>query len=276
VARRIISGLIGMAIVALLGAALVALTHRHAGTHKVTSTAAAPSGPLPAAGAPELITIGRPGGTVSRAPVIDGRGVERNGVIHTVAPAAGSADVVALTFDDGPDPKWTPQVLQILDDAGIHATFCLVGRNVRRHPDLVRSIRDAGDAVCDHTENHVEHLDRRPLPIIDAEISLGAADIAAVLGSPPRLYRPPGGSLSPTVINTARAHGMGVLAWSIDPRDWKRGSPDSIFDYIVGSVKPGAVILLHDGGGDRSATVAMLPRLIGELTRRGYRFTMPG
>lgn len=213
--------------------------------------------------------------SVPRAVAASGTGHEVDGVIRTVVPSDGGGPVVALTFDDGPDPTWTPQVLQILHDAGIHATFCLVGRAVRRHPDLVRAILEAGNTLCDHTQGHTEHLDRRPLPFIEAEVGQGREAIVDAAGQPPRFYRAPGGSLSAAVIDVAHRDGMAVLGWSLDPRDWKHPPAAAILDYILAGIRPGAVVLLHDGGGDRSSTVAQLPSLIGELTRRGYRFVVP-
>src|SRR5207245_1764642 len=198
-----------------------------------------------------------------------------DGVARRVAPDDGATPVVALTFDDGPDPRWTPQVLAELRQAGIRATFCLVGVNVRRHPELVRAIHDAGHVLCDHTEHHDETLDRAGRDRIESEIGPAAAEIHAAGGDAPRFYRPPGGRLSAQVVDVARLHSMPVLAWSMDPRDWKGKSAADIRGYVLAGVRPGYVILLHDGGGDRSPTVAEVPDLIRELTKRGLKFTTP-
>jgi peptidoglycan/xylan/chitin deacetylase (PgdA/CDA1 family) len=129
--------------------------------------------------------------------------------------------------------------------------------------------------LCDHTEHHVEHLDQRPAAQIQVEVGAAAADLQAITGQRPAFYRAPGGSLSPAVIGIANRAGMTVLGWSIDPRDWRAKSPDAVLGYLLAGIRPGAIILLHDGGGNRSATVTQLRELIHTLAARGYRFTTP-
>ena len=182
---------------------------------------------------------------------------------------------VALTLDDGPDPRWTPTVLQILREEGVVATFCTVGIQAASHPDLVRAEASQGHAACDHTVHHDEHLDRRPLPDIAAEVNGQADTLRAILGADPPYYRAPGGNLSPPMIDLAHRRGMRVLHWSADVADFRPRSPGAMTATLLAFVRPGAIILLHDGGGDRSATVAMLRPLIQELKARGYVFVLP-
>jgi peptidoglycan/xylan/chitin deacetylase (PgdA/CDA1 family) len=203
------------------------------------------------------------------APVVHGR-------IHDVPRGEPGAPTVALTFDDGPDPRWTPAVLDILSQAGVPATFCLVGRQVRRFPDLTRTVAASGAALCDHTDGHVEHLSRYPQPTIDAEITSLADVVEQLTGRRPTLFRPPGGDFSSVLVDAAAAHDMDLLEWSVDPRDWRPATPDELRQRVLDAVRPGSVVLLHDGGGDRSATVAMLPGLIDALRQQGYRFVVPG
>jgi peptidoglycan/xylan/chitin deacetylase (PgdA/CDA1 family) len=183
--------------------------------------------------------------------------------------------VVALTFDDGPDPRWTPQVLSILHDEGISATFCLIARQVPGNADVVRQEVAGGQTVCDHTVDHDVHLDRAPPGRVVDEIDRGADIIASVTGVQPSFYRPPGGALSLTVINVAHARGLRVLDWSVDPSDYLRPPPEAILQRVLSGVRPGAIILLHDGGGDRSHTIAVLRPLIDTLKAQGYGFTTP-
>jgi len=182
---------------------------------------------------------------------------------------------VALTLDDGPDPRWTPAVLQILREEGVVATFCTVGTMAAVHPELVRAEASEGHAACDHTVHHDGHLDRRPLPDIAAEVNGQADTLRAILGADPPYYRAPGGNLSPPMIDLAHQRGMRVLQWSADVGDFRPRSPGAMTATLLAFVRPGAIILLHDGGGNRSATVAMLRPLIQELKTRGYVFVLP-
>jgi peptidoglycan/xylan/chitin deacetylase (PgdA/CDA1 family) len=184
-----------------------------------------------------------------------------------------TSKVVELSFDDGPDPRWTPQVLAILRAEGIHATFSLIGIWASRYPNLVRQELAMGETVCNHTLHHNEHLDREPLPIVAAEIDGGAAAIEAASGHDPTCYRPPAGRWSPTVIRVAHAAHERVLDYSIDPSDYLKPPPSVIISRILSKLTPGAVVVLHDGGGDRSHTVAMLKTLIDTLKAQGYTFT---
>ncbi|MDP8976884.1 MAG: polysaccharide deacetylase family protein [Actinomycetota bacterium] len=182
---------------------------------------------------------------------------------------------VALTFDDGPDPRWTPAVLQILREEGVVATFCTVGTSSAAHPDLVRAEAAQGHAACNHTAHHDGHLDRRPLPDIASEVNGQADTLRSILGADPPYYRAPGGNLSPAMVDIAHQRGMRVLHWSADVADFRPNSPTAMTQTMLAFVRPGAIILLHDGGGDRSGTVAMLRPLIQQLKARGYVFVLP-
>ena len=183
--------------------------------------------------------------------------------------------LVALTFDDGPDPRWTPAVLQILAEEGVVATFCTVGSAALSHPALIQAEAAQGHVPCDHTMGHDTGLAHRPLPVVMAEIHGQADNLRAILGSDPLLYRSPGGSMSPAVADVAHRRGMRVLHWTVDPSDYRGGPPERILAEVMTQVRPGSVILMHDGGGDRSATVAMLRPLIHQLKALGYVFTVP-
>jgi peptidoglycan/xylan/chitin deacetylase (PgdA/CDA1 family)/sulfur carrier protein ThiS len=207
--------------------------------------------------------------------LLSGEVVSRTPVKKPRPPREETGNVVALTFDDGPHPEWTPQVLDILASEGVKATFCVVGDLARRHPDLVRAVHKAGHALCNHTETHAVGLDRADRSTVTEEIEGTSAFLESLLGAAPRLYRPPAGSLSPAVIDVAQEGGMRVLHWTVDSRDFTKPPPEELIERILASVRPGAVILLHDGDGDRSRTAAALRPLIQQLRERGFTFATP-
>nr|WP_246401625.1 polysaccharide deacetylase family protein [Jiangella mangrovi] len=185
-------------------------------------------------------------------------------------------NTVALTFDDGPHPDQTPAVLQILRDYDITATFCLVGEMARLYPDLVREIADDGHRLCDHTITHDTSLPDKPADVIEDEIG-GTLDAIeeAVPGVEVPFYRAPGGNFAANVNEIAAEHDQVPLGWSVDPGDWRKPGARAIHDYVAEHVHPGAIILLHDGGGDRSGTIDALPEIIETLRDAGYEFVVP-
>jgi peptidoglycan/xylan/chitin deacetylase (PgdA/CDA1 family) len=194
-----------------------------------------------------------------------------------VAQAGTSDRVVALTFDDGPHPKHTPQVLALLTQYRAVATFCMVGAEVRRHPDLVRQVAAAGMALCAHTMTHDEKLPTRPAPRMQAEIvdSRQAIMEAAGPGVGVGYFRAPAGNWSDAVRQVAADAGMSSLSWSVDSRDWRRPGVGDIVNAVQQGTHPGAVVLLHDGGGNRDQTVEALAQLLPWFVRQGYRFGLP-
>ncbi|PSL03579.1 peptidoglycan/xylan/chitin deacetylase (PgdA/CDA1 family) [Haloactinopolyspora alba] len=183
---------------------------------------------------------------------------------------------VALTFDDGPHPGQTPQVLRILRDYDVTATFCVVEPNVRRHQDLVREIVADGHTLCNHTVSHDSRLPERPAGRIDDEIGtvVRAIDDVVPEAAVP-FFRAPGGNFAANVNAVADGYGEQPLGWSIDPEDWRDQTTRRIRDEVIQRMHPGAVVLLHDGGGDRSATIAALPRIIETVRAAGYEFVVP-
>lgn len=186
--------------------------------------------------------------------------------------------VVALTFDDGPDPRYTPQVLALLAQYRAVATFCMIGAQAARHPELVRTVVAAGLRLCDHTVTHDSHLVDLPEPQIEAEIVDGRADLLAAAGSDVTIdyFRAPAGRWSEPMRQIAARHGMKPLSWSVDPRDWSRPGVARIVTAVRQQVQPGAVIVMHDGGGRRDQTVAALAELLPWLVAQGYQFDVPG
>jgi peptidoglycan/xylan/chitin deacetylase (PgdA/CDA1 family) len=222
-----------------------------------------------------LYVDGRPGSARIVRGALSGETVSRRVVVppqpgHLVSPSA-----VALTFDDGPDPTWTPRVLRLLALAHTRATFCVVGREVAKHPELVRAIVKGGHALCNHTWSHDELLAHRSPAVMRAELARTQAAVRAATGVTPTLFRAPGGAWSPAVEREARRQGMTPLKWQVDPRDWARPGAKYVVGVVLATVRPGAVVLLHDGGGDRSQTLAALSFLLPRLRQMGYSFQLP-
>lgn len=205
---------------------------------------------------------------------ISGEIVNSIPVVPPSVPAPVTDKTVALTFDDGPWPD-TPQFLQVLQSKGVKATFCMIGRQIPPRADIVKQVVAAGMTLCNHTLNHNEHLDRAPVDLIKAELQGGLDQQVRLIGKAPVLYRPPGGALSPAVEDVAASLGEQVIGWSVDPGDYKKPGVPAIIGRVMAQVKPGAIILLHDGGGDRSQTLAALPAIIDQLKAQGYSFVTP-
>lgn len=194
----------------------------------------------------------------------------------------GSGKRIALTFDDGPDPTWTPQVLDVLAQNDVRATFCIVGTNAQEHPDLVRRIADEGHALCDHTMNHDEELPSLPADERKAEIvAAHDAILAAAPDAQVRYFRAPAGAFSrsddpdrDTVQRIAARLGMESLGWSIDTEDWTKPGADAIVSAVQ-QAGDNDVVLLHDGGGDRQQTIDAVERVLPWLVDQGYQFDLP-
>jgi peptidoglycan-N-acetylglucosamine deacetylase len=176
---------------------------------------------------------------------------------------------IALTFDDGPHPGFTPQVLELLKRYGIPATFFCVGVNAQAHRGLVERTVHEGHLVGNHTWSHPY------LPDLTREQLLRQVDetdrALALAGVSTRLVRPPYGSRSPEVLRWLAEHGRITVLWDIDTQDWSAPGTEVIATEAA-KATAGSVLLMHDAGGDRTQTVATLPRVIEDLLCRGYRF----
>ena len=187
------------------------------------------------------------------------------------ATAARPAGVVYLTFDDGPTPTWTPRVLDLLARYRARATFFVVGRSAATWPGLVRRAYVAGHGVGNHTWSHRRLTGLRGAAL-SAEVDATSAVIGRATGSRPRCLRPPYGTVDAASAYLARALGLRLMMWDVDPYDWRRPGAGVIAGRVLSRVRSGDVVLLHDGGGDRSQTVAALQQVLASLSARGYRF----
>jgi peptidoglycan-N-acetylglucosamine deacetylase len=199
-------------------------------------------------------------------------------VVSSVFRPTGPTDqprAVALTFDDGPHPVYTARILQVLRRFNVRATFYVVGTMAERHPELVRRIRNAGMEVANHSMTHPYRspFGRLPQEEVVAEIRRANRTLEG-LGASPRTFRPPGGSWSERNVRVAEDMGLRTVLWSVDSRDWTGLPAGHIARRVLDAAGPGSIILLHDGGGDRSATVEALPRIIRGLRQMNLRFVV--
>ncbi|MGW5556358.1 polysaccharide deacetylase family protein [Micromonospora sp. NPDC003944] len=215
---------------------------------------------------------GAPNASASAGPAEtgqDGSGQDAGGDNLFGAHSTTGTPRLALTFDDGPDPRYTPEVLAILREYDVRATFCVVGENAQNHPDLLQSIVNDGHTLCNHSWHHDVGLGARSADAIRSDLlRTNAAIRAAVPNAPIVWYRQPGGAWTYPVVSVARQLGMTPLHWSVDPSDWELPGATRITATVVSQAKPGSVVLLHDAGGDRQGTVEALRRMLPDLTAR--------
>ena len=186
----------------------------------------------------------------------------------------GGPKVIALTIDDGPSPIYTPQVLRILEKYRVTASFSMIGENVTYYPEMAREVADAGHAIVNHTWNHAD------LALLSAsqtrsEIASATDAIHTAVGKTPTMFRAPYGAWSRAALEYCASENLTPLDWSVDPRDWVRPGVREIVTNIIANTRTGSIILEHDGGGNRSETVAALKIVIPRLLDEGYHFTTP-
>ena len=177
-----------------------------------------------------------------------------------------------LTFDDGPSSRYTAQILKILRAYGARATFFEIGQNVARYPSLTRRVYQQGNSVQNHTWSHPD-LRHVSASAFRSQVQKTDRYIRAQTGYTPRCLRPPYGGTNKLVSRRAAALGKSIRLWTIDTRDWSRPGTSVIVRRALAHVHSGSVILMHDGGGNRSQTVAALPTILRTLKARGYGFT---
>lgn len=183
---------------------------------------------------------------------------------------------VALTFDDGPDPRYTPQTLAALRKHHVKATFCLIGENVQNHPDLVRAIVADGHTLCNHSWGHDMSLGKRSRNVILADLlRTNKAIRAAAPGAQIAYFRQPGGNWTYPVVSVAQKLGMTSLHWTVDPSDWRVPGAARIAATVAAGTEPGSIVLLHDAGGNRQGTVDALRSILPDLTSRFQLEALP-
>ncbi|GGV54005.1 polysaccharide deacetylase family protein [Streptomyces longisporoflavus] len=183
---------------------------------------------------------------------------------------------INITIDDGPDPKWTPQMLDLLKQYDVKATFCMVGTQAQAHPDIVKKVVADGHRLCDHSISHNTGMDKesnayQAKQILDAERMITKASG----GVRPMYYRAPGGAFTPYSRKLAADRGMRPLGWNVDTKDFERPGTDAIIATVERELPNGPTLLFHDAGGDRTQTVEALRTLLPRLKEQGYTYGFP-
>ena len=184
------------------------------------------------------------------------------------------APMVYLTFDDGPHPTWTPQVLDLLELYDAPATFFVLGQSATRHPEIVQRIVAEGHEAENHTFDHI-WLDKAPRELFISQVNAADDALHAAAGGrvdPIACLRPPYAAMNEHTRDLAAELGKSIVLWSVDTQDWRRPGADQIASHVMANVRPGSIILMHDGGGERSQTVEALDTVLDGLTGRGYTF----
>ncbi|GAB3834698.1 polysaccharide deacetylase family protein [Kribbella italica] len=187
------------------------------------------------------------------------------------APAPAPAKSVVLTFDDGPDPRYTPQILAILDRYGVKATFFVIGTEARRHPELIRALTQRGHSVQNHTWSHAD-LTKLSWSAFQRQVRDTDAQVRAAGGKQPGCLRPPYGTRGALLDRRAAGLGKRLVFWDVDSRDWTRPGVAAIQNRVATNARDGSVILFHDGGGNRAQTIAALPGVLKLLQASGFGF----
>jgi peptidoglycan-N-acetylglucosamine deacetylase len=248
-------------------------TFLSSGTPKADSTPSAHASSETAGATPSASASPKPSlsPTVAPARKVDESRPPKGSIMTRTGDAS-----VALTFDDGPQPTWTPQVLDQLKALGIKATFCVIGRQVKPNAALVRRIVAEGHTLCNHSWSHDLRLAHRTDAEIRADIQRTDAAIHSVVpGVPVRYFRQPGGEWTAGEVKIVKQMGKVPLGWSVDPSDWKKPGVDAIVNGVLSHTGKGSIVLMHDGGGDRSQTCAALRRILPVLKSRFILRALP-
>ena len=201
--------------------------------------------------------------------------IARRGTIYHVP---SSEKVVALTFDDGPSPKWTPEILDVLKAKQAKATFFMLGEHVEEYPEVARRVAAEGHEIGNHTYDH-HTLIYYKTPELEKELNDAQAAIYKATGVTTKYFRPPKAWLTDNEKKDIKRMGYEVILWSLNSKDWVTFDDRFIVKYLLHYVQPGDILLFHDSGGvfkteggNRKETVKAVSRLIDKLRGRGYRF----
>ncbi|GGQ06908.1 polysaccharide deacetylase family protein [Streptomyces roseolilacinus] len=187
---------------------------------------------------------------------------------------SGAGNTMVLTFDDGPDPRYTPAILSTLRHHGVRAVFFVCGEMAVHHPDLLREMADDGHVVGNHSWSH-PLIPKLPPSRIRDELGATSEVIERSVGSAPLWYRAPYGAWNRLSFEIGAELGMEPLAWTVDTLDWQEPGTTTIVRRVLDGAAPGVVVLSHDAGGDRSQTVRALRTYLPALLDEGYHLTVP-
>ena len=183
---------------------------------------------------------------------------------------------IALTFDDGPYPPYTEQLLKVLADKQVHATFFMVGENAAKHPEIVKAVQAGGHEIALHAGKHQDLLKLNQAELA-ANIASGKSTLESLTGQRVHYMRPPHGFKDWQVLGAIEAAGLKAVNWSVIPRDWTNPGVQRIVDRVCYAAEPGAIVLLHDGDSPKNAapreqTVAAVGLIIDQLREEKYQF----
>lgn len=189
-----------------------------------------------------------------------------------------SENKIALTFDDGPDDKYTAQVLDVLKKADVKATFFVIGFRAKAHPELIARMVREGHIVGNHSYNH-PNLPKLSEPVFERQIEDTQTVLKSLTGYEPKLFRPPYGAVNEDQVRWAADHQFMIVNWNVDSLDWRGLNAEQVSSNILKAARAGSIVLQHCGGGegqDLSGTVKALPNIIQQLKSKGYQFvTVP-
>lgn len=181
--------------------------------------------------------------------------------------------VIALTFDDGPDPRYTRQILDLLEKHKAKGTFFVMGHKAQKNPTLIKEMHQKGHEIANHTYHHPR---LRTITAHDLRKEIRDTDnvIHSLTGKYPTLFRPPGGVYDDKVVNAAKAqhHLVVMWSWTQDTKDWKNPGVQRIVNKVCNNAKPGNIVLFHDAGGNREQTVQAVKIILDKLSKEGYQF----
>jgi peptidoglycan-N-acetylglucosamine deacetylase len=202
------------------------------------------------------------------------------GRTHTRLPvAAGKKPSVWLTIDDGPDPRTTPEILEVLDRFGVRATFFVIGDKARRHPELLTRIAERGHQLGNHSMSHpAGSFWCLPPGRVEREVGSASSLIRSLTGSSPAWFRPPVGHQNPFVHPIADRHGMGVVTWSVSARDGVSISLERAVRRVRRRLTPGTILVIHEGYDPKPrgyTPAALLQRVLEQIERDGYTTSIP-
>ncbi len=185
----------------------------------------------------------------------------------------GDKKLVAITFDDGPESKYTPQILDILDEYNIKATFFVIGQNAEKYPDALKSIHEKGHEIGSHSWSH-KYFPKLSQSAVEEEILKTQNIIEDITGEYRPIFRPPYGALEKQGRELVSSLGYNIVNWSVDTRDWAGTSEEQMMNYVKQQLKPGGIVLMHNAGNPKSIenTIRFLPTMIEWITEQGYEF----
>ncbi|MEK4386210.1 polysaccharide deacetylase family protein [Solibacillus sp. FSL W7-1464] len=186
---------------------------------------------------------------------------------------------IALTFDDGPDPRFSNDVLDVLKQYNVPATFFVLGSKAVANPEIVKRMQNEGHVIGNHTYLHPNLVEEADLGTLESEVTRTEDTLNEIIGYRTKLFRPPYGFLYNELVEKLGNMNYSVIGWSVDSLDWQEDPPEVIASKVVDNIHPGAIILMHDGAessGDRTNTILSLQQIIPKLQEQGYEFvTVP-